>query len=146
MTTEELAAPGLPSEPVAQDPENAQPPEEEGSPAASESRSYEDGEVKTDDEDVRDVDADVRDLVRTRPAGPLTPSLVFGESKVTTNMITEYEAAGFFPSGIGRAPLDEQTPTPIPKTEKLLYFATSSLVALGSLAIQFSPRSWMFFR
>jgi hypothetical protein len=26
-------------------------------------------------------------------------------------MIREYEAAGFFPSGTGRAPLDEQTPT-----------------------------------
>jgi hypothetical protein len=29
MTTEELAAAGLPAEPVAQNPENAQPPEEE---------------------------------------------------------------------------------------------------------------------
>jgi hypothetical protein len=112
MTTEELAAAGLPAEPVAQNPENVQPPEEEGTPAASKSKSHEDGEVRTDDEDVRDVDADVRDLVRTRPTGPLPLSLVFGESKVTTNMIREYEAAGFFPSGTGRAPLDEQTPTP----------------------------------
>jgi hypothetical protein len=112
MTTEELAAAGLPAEPVAQNLENVQPPEEEGSSAASESRSHEDGEVRTDDEDVGDVDADVRYLVRTRPTGPLPPSLVFGESKVTTNMIREYEAAGFFPSGTGRAPLDEQTPTP----------------------------------
>jgi hypothetical protein len=143
MTTEELAAAGLPAEPVAQNPENAQLPEEEGSPAASESRSHGDGEVGTDDEDVGDVDADVRDLVRTRPAGPLPPSLVFGESKVTTNMIREYEATRFFPSGTGRAPLDEQTPTP---GDGELYFVISSLVALGSLAIQFSPRSWMFFR
>jgi hypothetical protein len=112
MTIEELAAAGLLAEPVAQNPENVQPPEEEGSPAASESRNHEDGEVRTDDEDVGDVDADVRDLVRTRPTGPLPPSLVFGESKVTMNMIREYEAAGFFPSGTGRAPLDEQTPTP----------------------------------
>jgi hypothetical protein len=112
MTTEELVAAGLLAEPVAQNPENAQPPEEEGSPAASESRSPEDSEVRTDDEDVGDVDADVRDLVRTRPAGPLPPSLVFRESKVTTNMIREYEAAGFFPSGTGRAPLEEQAPTP----------------------------------
>jgi hypothetical protein len=109
MTTEELAAAGLPPEPVVQSPENAPPLEEEGSPATSESRSHEDGEVRTDDEDVGDVDADVRDLVRTRPAGPLPP-LVFGESKVTTNMIREYEAAGFFPSATGRAPLDEQIP------------------------------------
>jgi hypothetical protein len=68
MTTEELAIAGLPAEPVVQNPKNAQPPEEEGSPTASESRSHEDGEVRTDDEDVGDVDADVRDLVRIRPA------------------------------------------------------------------------------
>jgi hypothetical protein len=67
MTTEELAAAGLPAEPVAQNPENVQPAEEQASPAASESKSHEDGEVRTDDEDVGDVDADVRDLVRTRP-------------------------------------------------------------------------------
>jgi hypothetical protein len=107
MTTEELAVAGLPAEPVVQNPEDAQPPEEEGSPAVSGSRSHEDGEVRTDDEDVGDVDADVRDLVRTRPAGPLPPSLIFGESKVTTNMIREYKAAGFFPSGTRRAPLDK---------------------------------------
>jgi hypothetical protein len=27
-------------------------------------------------------------------------------------MIREYEVAGFFPSGTGRAPLDEQIPVP----------------------------------
>jgi hypothetical protein len=105
MTTEDLAAAGLPAEPVFEGLENAPPHEEGGSPAASGSRSHEDGEVRTDDEDVGD-------LVGTRPAGPLPPSLVFGESKVTTNMIREYEAAGFFPSGTGRAPLDEQIPVP----------------------------------
>jgi hypothetical protein len=107
ITTEELAAAGLPAEPVVRNPEGAQPPEEGGSPAASGSRSHEDGEVRTDDEDVGDVDADVRDLVSTRSSGPLPSSLVFGESKVTANMIREYEAVGFFPSGTGRAPLDE---------------------------------------
>jgi hypothetical protein len=112
MTTEELATAGLPAEPVFEGPENAPPPEEGGSPATSGSGSHEDGEVSTDDEDVGDVDADVGDLVKTRPAGPLPPSLVFGESKVTTNMIREYEAAGFFPSGTGRAPLDEQISVP----------------------------------
>jgi hypothetical protein len=66
MTTEELAAAGLPAEPVALNPENVQLPKEEGSPASSESKSREDGEVRTDDEDVGDVDVDVRDLVRTR--------------------------------------------------------------------------------
>jgi hypothetical protein len=47
-----------------------------------------------------------------KQSGPLPPSFVFGESKVTTNMIREYEAASFFPAGTGRAPLDEQIPTP----------------------------------
>jgi hypothetical protein len=112
MTTEELTAASLPAEPVVQNPEGAQPPKEEGSPAASGSRSHEDGEVRTDDEDVMDVDADVKDLIKTRPTGPLPSSLVFRESKVTANMIRDYEKAGFFPSGTGRAPLDEQTPTP----------------------------------
>jgi hypothetical protein len=112
MTTEELAAAGLLAEPSIQNPKVAQPSKGHPSPAASESRSPEDGEVRTDDEDVGDVDADVKDLIRTRPTGPLPPSLVFGESKVTTNMIRDYEAAGFFPSGTGRAPLDEKTPTP----------------------------------
>jgi hypothetical protein len=44
----------------------------------------------------------------------LLASFVFGESKVTTNFIREYEAAGYFPAGDGRAPLDEQVPTPAP--------------------------------
>jgi hypothetical protein len=101
MTTEELAAAALPSEPVVEGTENAPPPEEGGSPAASGSRSHEDGEVRTDDEDIGDVDAGIGDLVRTMPAGPLPPSLIFGESKVTTNMIREYEVAGFFPLGTG---------------------------------------------
>jgi hypothetical protein len=112
MTTEELVAAGLPVEPIVEGPENAPPPEDGGSPAASGSRSHEDGEVRTDDEDVGDVDAGVRDLVRAKPAKPLPSSLVFGESKVTANMIREYEAVGFFPSGTGRAPLDEQIPVP----------------------------------
>jgi hypothetical protein len=41
-------------------------------------------------------------------------SFVFGESKVTTNVIREYEAASYFLAGDGRAPLDEQVPTPTP--------------------------------
>jgi hypothetical protein len=112
MTTEELASASLPAEPIVQNPEIVQPPEEHPSPAASESRSHEDGEVRSDDSDVGDVDAGVRDLIRTRPRGPLPPSFVFGESKVNTNMIREYETTGFFSAGTGRAPLDEQTPTP----------------------------------
>jgi hypothetical protein len=58
------------------------------------------------------VDAGVDDLVKLRTSGPLPPSLSFGESKVTSNTIREYEKAGFFSPGAGRAPLDEQIPTP----------------------------------
>jgi hypothetical protein len=75
-------------------------------------RSHEDGEVRTDEEDVGDVDAGIGDLVKAKAVGPLPPSLIFGESKVTANMIREYEAVGFFPSGTGRAPLNEQIPVP----------------------------------
>jgi hypothetical protein len=56
-------------------------------------------------------DADVKDLIAAKQSGPLPLSFVFGESKVTANLIREYEAAGFFPAGSGRAPLDEQVPT-----------------------------------
>jgi hypothetical protein len=54
----------------------------------------------------------IRKISLLRNAQSLSPSFVFGESKVTTNLIREYEAAGFFPAGDGRAPLDEQVPTP----------------------------------
>jgi hypothetical protein len=110
MTTEELIAAGLPVDPIVEVPKNAAPTEDVGSPSGS--KSHEDGEVRTDDdEDIGDVDAGIGDLVKAKAVGPLPPSLVFGESKVTANMIQEYEAAGFFPSGTGRAPL-EQIPTP----------------------------------
>jgi hypothetical protein len=112
MTTEELAAAGLPVEPEIQNPETAQLPEGHSSPAASRSRTHENGEIRSEEEEVGDVDADVKDLIAAKQSGPLPPSFVFGESKITTNMIRDYEAAGFFPVGTGRAPLDEQTPTP----------------------------------
>jgi hypothetical protein len=112
MTTEELAAAGLPAEPEIQDHEIAQPPEDHSSPTASGSGVRGDGEIRSEGEEIGDVDADVKYLIAAKQSGPLPPSFVFGESKVTTNMIREYEAAGFFPVGTGRAPLDEQVPTP----------------------------------
>jgi hypothetical protein len=112
MTTEELAAAGLPAEPEVQNPETAQLPERHSSSAASGSGTHEDGEIRSEEEEVGDVDTDVKDLIVAKQSGPLPPSFVFGESKVTTNIIREYEAAGFFPAGTGRAPLDEQIPTP----------------------------------
>jgi hypothetical protein len=97
MTTEELATAALPADPEVQIPETALLPEGHSSPAASGSGTHEDGEIRSEEEEVRDVDADVKDLILAKQSGHLPPSFVFGESKVTTNMIREYEAAGFFP-------------------------------------------------
>jgi hypothetical protein len=120
MTTEELAVAGLPAEPEIQDHEIAQPPEDHTSPAASGSGIREDGEIRSEQEEIRDVDADVKDLIAAKRSGPLPPSFVFGESKVTANLIREYEATGFFSTGTGRAPLDEQVPTP--EADKVVIF------------------------
>jgi hypothetical protein len=109
MTTEELAATGLLAEPEVQNLETAQLPEGHSSPAASGSRTHEHGEIGSEDEEVREVDADVKDLIAAKQSGLFHRPLF---SKVTTNMIRDYEVAGFFPAGTGRAPLDEQTPTP----------------------------------
>jgi hypothetical protein len=140
MTTKELAAVGLPADPEVQNPETAQLPEGHSSPAASGSRSHEDGEVRSDDEDVGDVDADVKDLITAKQSGPLPPSLVFGESKVTANMIRDYEAAGFFPVGNGRAPLDEQTL--LTKLVKLLCSTISSPADQDFPVILFFLQFW----
>jgi hypothetical protein len=111
MTTKELIAAGLPLDPVAKGAEHAAPAEDSGSPSGS--RSHEDGEVQSDSgEDIGNVDTGVSDLIKARTSGSLPPSLAFGESKVTTNTIREYEKAGFFSLGAGRPPLDEQIPTP----------------------------------
>jgi hypothetical protein len=113
MMTKELAAAGIPpAKEEIQEPEIAQPPEDNTSPTTSGSENREDREIRSEGEDVGDVDADLKDLVAAKRSKPLPPSIIFGESKVTTNLIREYEAAGFFPMGSGRAPLDEQVPTP----------------------------------
>jgi hypothetical protein len=65
-------------------------------------------------EDLGNVEADLKDLVTAKQSKFMPASFVFGESKVTTNVIREYEAASYFPAGDGRAPLDEQVPTPTP--------------------------------
>jgi hypothetical protein len=123
MTTEELIAASLPLDPVVEGAEHAAPTEDSGSPSGS--RSREDREVQSDDgEDIGDVDAGVSDLVKARISGPLPPSLVFGESKVTTNMVRKNEKAGFFSPGAGRAPLDEQIPTP--RDGEVVVFGISS--------------------
>jgi hypothetical protein len=112
MTTEELVAAGLPAKPEVQSPETTQLPEEHSSLAASRSGTHENGEIRSEEEEFGDVDADVKDLIAVKQSGPLPPSFVFEESKVTTNMIREYEVAGFFSAGTRRAPLEEKIPTP----------------------------------
>jgi hypothetical protein len=113
MTSEELAAVGLPpAEEEVQETEITQLPEDNLAAGTSGSENREDGEIRSEGEDIGDVDADLKDLVATKCSKSLPLSFVFGESKVTTNMIREYEAAGFFPVGDDRAPLDEQVPTP----------------------------------
>jgi hypothetical protein len=81
--------------------------------SARDSESREEGEVGSE-EDLGSVEADLKDLVSSKRSKSLPTSFNFGESKVTTNMIREYEAAGYFPAGDGSAPLDEQIPTPAP--------------------------------
>jgi hypothetical protein len=78
--------------------------------------NHKDGEIISEgtsgaEEDLADVDADPRELIAAKSSKSYPQSFVFGKSKVTTNLIREYEAAEFFPAGDGRAPLDEQTPT-----------------------------------
>jgi hypothetical protein len=112
MTTEELAAVGIPPvEQEVQEPEIAQLPEDDTSPATSGSGNREDGEIRSKGEDIGDVDVDLKDLVTTKRSKALSAAFVFGESKVTADLIKEYEAAGFFPAGSGHAPLDEEVPT-----------------------------------
>jgi hypothetical protein len=84
---------------------------------APDSKNREDGEIRSEDasgaeEDLADVDADPKKLIVAKSSKSYPPSFVFGESKVTANLIREYEAAEFFPTGDGRAPLDEQSHTP----------------------------------
>jgi hypothetical protein len=87
--------------------------------------NLEDGEIISEDksgaeENLGDVDTDPRELVPARSSRSYPPSFIFGESKVTTNLIREYEAVGFFLAGDGRAPLDEQIPTP--ETNEVVVF------------------------
>jgi hypothetical protein len=116
MTSEEVAAAGLsPNRDEVHGSEDIHVRESDlGNASAHDSETSEEGEVRSEGEDLRDVDADPRDLVAARRSKSMPASFVFGESKVTTNLIREYEAAGYFPAGDGRAPLDEQVPTPSP--------------------------------
>jgi hypothetical protein len=79
------------------------------------SSSREDGEIRSEnrsgsEEDLSNVNADVSELVSMKSKS-YPPTFVFGESKVTVDLIKEYEEAAFFPAGDGRPPSGEQVPT-----------------------------------
>jgi hypothetical protein len=109
MTSEELVAAGI-------------PPEAEGTSAMATSsateatkatKTHEEGQIVSGEgEDISNVDASVDELVSPKDFYP--PTLVFGKFLVTQESIKEFEAAGFFPSGDGRAPTDEEIPAPEP--------------------------------
>jgi hypothetical protein len=90
------------------------------------------------------VDAGIGDLVKAKVVGHLPPSLVFGESKVTTNMIREYERPASSLRALGEPHWTNKSQ--LPKMERLLCFGTSSSVDSDFLATRFCPRFWMPFR
>jgi hypothetical protein len=108
MTSEELAAAGLsPNRDEVHGSEDIHVRESDlGNASAHDSETCEEGEIRSEGEDLGDVEADPRDVVAARRSKSMPAMFVFGETKVTTNMIREYEAAGYFPASDGRAPLD----------------------------------------
>jgi hypothetical protein len=120
MTTKELVAAGLLAEPKVREPGTDQPAEDETSPAASGSGNRKDGEIRSEGEDIEDIDADLKDLVTAKRSKALPAAFVFGESKVTADLIREDEVAGFFRAGNGLDPLDEEIPTP--ETDEIVVF------------------------
>jgi hypothetical protein len=141
MTSKELAAAGiLPAKEEIQETEIAQLPEDDPAPAASGSENHEEGEVRSEGEDIEDVDAEPKDLIAVKQSKSIPPSFVFGESKVTTDMIWEYEAAGFFLLVTVVPPLTSKFL--LPNRVKSLCFTISSLVVLGFLVILFYLLFW----
>jgi hypothetical protein len=65
------------------------------------SENRESGEIRSEstsgvEEDLAEVDANPRDLIVAKSSKSYPPSFDFGESKVTANLIREYEVVGFF--------------------------------------------------
>jgi hypothetical protein len=109
MTSEELTAARVSStEEEIHESGNVQTRENDPAPEiVPDSGNREDGEIISEEksgaeEDLGDVDADPRELIAARRSNSFPPSFVFGEYKVTMNLIREYEAASFFPAGNGR--------------------------------------------
>jgi hypothetical protein len=130
MTSEELVAAGIaPVEREVHKSENTQPREDNPVPdSVPGSENREEGEIRSEnasgaEEDLADVDADVKDLMAAKSSKSYPPSFVFGESKVTTNMIRKYESAGFSLLATVAPPL--MSKLQLPKLTRLSCFATS---------------------
>jgi hypothetical protein len=132
MTSEELAVAGVSSTmgEVCES-ENIQP--QEDNPVLDvvpDSENREEGEIKSEstsgvEEDLADVDVDPRDLMAAKSSMSYPPSFVFGESKVTTNLTREYEAAG---SLLETVALPSMSKLLLPKPMRLSCFVTFLLV------------------
>jgi hypothetical protein len=143
MTSEELAAAGvLPTEGNA--------PSSRNDPIAKtirDSNSREDGEIGSEnrsggDEDLSNIEVDLSELVAAKVKS-YPPAFVFGNSKVTTETIKEHEKAGFFPTGDGHAPSNEEVPAL--KPTKLLFSGTFSPVGIDFLATLIYLPFWRCF-
>jgi hypothetical protein len=95
MTSEELAVARVPPS-GENDPPSASDPVAE---TVRDSGSRKDGEImsgnkSSGDEDLSNVGVNFNELISSKGSYP--PTLVFGRSKVTTELIKEYEEAGTF--------------------------------------------------
>ena len=104
MTQEELAAAGLPSAVEGSQERNLMEP---GSQEEGEIRS---GEESGSEKDISNVEVSIDELIAPNASYP--PTLVFGKSLTTPELIKGYEEERFFPAGHGHAPTTEQTPSP----------------------------------
>jgi hypothetical protein len=111
MTSEELIEAGVP-----QAVENVpQSMTSQTTEVVRESSSREDGEIRSENrseggEDLSNVEVNLNELISSKGSYP--PVLVFRKYKVSSELIKEYEEVGFFPSGDGRPPSEEETPSP----------------------------------
>jgi hypothetical protein len=130
MTSKELAAASIAlAEGHVHKSENTQP--QEGKPVPNSvpgSKNREEGEIRSEnapgaEEDLANVDADVKDLMTAKSSKSYPPSFVFGEYKVTTNLIREYKSAGF--SLLATVVLPLTSKLQLPKLTRLSCFATS---------------------
>jgi hypothetical protein len=81
------------------------------------------------------VEADPKQLIAAKSAKSHPPSFVFGESKVTADLIKEYEAADFFL--LAMVALLLMNKSLLPKPMKSSCFATSLHADSDSLVILF---------